>query len=211
MASASGESKKVSNAMLQASKALSAAAGSLASAAEALSLLCEEQDEEDNATVKSGGSASIDDQKSLASPKTTSVVNYDSGDSDDDFMALAREQVRVATAAMPSLGDLTPPGKWSNSRTCDLSPYISQADTQSRNSVESDKPVFSVTLADIQARFGDRSRIGGSSSMFSPPMSTAGRSDVPTPMRQAQGWQSWSSLARGTAPTDSSPSLFETA
>lgn len=107
MANANGKPKNT--ALLKAAKALSAAATSLAAAADALSSLCEE-DDEDNVTVKSGGSASINGRTSVASLKA-SVVEYDSGDSDDDYMALAREAVRVASAAAtPSLGNQTPAG-----------------------------------------------------------------------------------------------------
>jgi hypothetical protein len=114
-----GTSGKAKNkAMLQAAKALAAAATSLASvtasltsAADALTLLCEEDDDE-CATVKSGGPASIGDQSSTVAPTPggTSVVDYDdSSESDDEYMALAREEVRVAaTATMPRPDHATP-------------------------------------------------------------------------------------------------------
>jgi hypothetical protein len=86
-------------------KALSAAATSLALAAESLSHLYE-NDDEDAATVKSDNSNLAKDR--IDAPTPASMINYDSGDSDDEYMALAREAVRAATAGMSGSGGHTP-------------------------------------------------------------------------------------------------------
>jgi hypothetical protein len=151
-----GASSKAKNKMmLQAAKALAAAATSLASAAEALTLLCEEDDEE-YATAKSGGPASIGDQKSTIAPtpNATSVVDYDdSAESDDEYMTLAREEVRTAAVAAMSKPDHTPPGMILG---CLYWRRLTATDSTTKQNLDTTRKTgSSISPIDIQARFGN--------------------------------------------------------
>lgn len=109
MARAGGNKHKK---MREAVKALSAAAASLAQAAEALSNLYDVEDsDEDTASVKSDNSGSVQPSDQIHAPipqQEASVINYESEDSDDEYMDLAREAVRAATAAVTGQGRHTP-------------------------------------------------------------------------------------------------------
>ncbi|KAG8746513.1 hypothetical protein FRC10_004647 [Ceratobasidium sp. 414] len=89
-----GTSAKKNKAILQAAKALAAAASSLSSAAEALTLMCQDEDTDDDPVPVTNGTN--------IAPSKASVVDYE--DSDDEYMIKAREQVRIEAASMPGCG-----------------------------------------------------------------------------------------------------------